>query len=77
MAIAIEGQMSLFDIDIEQDRRPCRYKFHRYIGQRVNGLHGPATIIRIDHIYYTDIRTDDGRDLVGTPHDLSPMEVET
>lgn len=74
MAIAIEGQMSLFDIDIEQDRRPCRYKFHRYIGQRVNSLHGPATITKIDHTYYTEIRTDDGRDLVGTPHDLSPRE---
>ena len=67
-----EGQLSIFDIGNEEDNRPCRYRFKRYIGQRVMSLHGPARIEKIEQ-YYTEIRLDNGRLLIGTPHDLTPL----
>ena len=70
-------QFSVFDIDVETDKRPCRYSFHRYLGQKVNTKkHGICTIIGIDGSYYTDIRSEKGERLVGTPYDIWPVEEE-
>ena len=70
-------QYSVFDIDIDTDKRPCRYDFHRYIGQKVHtNRFGICTITGIDGPYYTDIRSAKGELLVGTPHDLWPVEEE-
>ena len=71
-------QLTLFDIGIETDNRPCRYKFHRYIGQKVrHKRHGICMISNIDHPYYTELHTEKGRHIVmGTPCDISPVEDE-
>lgn len=72
----MKGQLTIFDA--YQDDRPCRYGFQRFIGQRVRvmiGAYGNHMIVTgaITWIgpYYTLIRTDDGRVLVGTPTSLS------
>ena len=68
-------QYSIYDMDIETDRRPCRYRFHRYIGQRVNtDRHGVCTITEIPGVYYTYIRSEKGEELVGTPTTIWPEE---
>lgn len=68
-------QYSIYDIDIETDRRPCRYRFHRYIGQRVRFRDGEiGTITEIPGIYYTYIIDRRGRELVGTPTTISPVD---
>lgn len=67
------GQFTIFDADIDQDRRPCRYRFRRYIGQKVKTLHGVGVITKIEQ-YYTTFRLADGRTLCGTPHDLVPVD---
>ena len=67
------GQYNFYDLDIDQDRRPCRYKFRRYIGQKVKTLHGVGVITKIEQ-YYTVFRLEDGRTLCGTPHDLTPLD---
>ena len=69
-------QFSVFDMDIETDPRPCRYNFRRYIGQKVRTDHGICTITRINGPYYTDIRSEKGERLVGTPYDIWPIEEE-
>ena len=68
-------QYTIYDMDIETDRRPCRYRFHRYIGQKVHtNRHGICTIVGISGAYHTDIRDEKGQLLVGTPYDLWPVE---
>lgn len=69
-------QYSIYDIGIETDRRPCRYDFHRYVGQRVRFFRSgeTGTITEIPGVYYTYVRTDRGRDLVGTPTTICPVE---
>ena len=75
--VQIKGQLSMFDILCpEEKRKPCEYKFQRYIGQRVRskskyGADYVGTITGIGP-YYTDILTDDGREIVGTPYDVWP-----
>ena len=71
----MNGQLSLFDINIEEDSRPCRYDFHRYVGQKVHTRsHGVCTITDIPGEYYTHIRSEKGELLVGTPYDISPIK---
>lgn len=76
----IKGQLSMFDIlGPEEKRKPCEYKFQRYIGQRVRskskyGADYVGTITGIGP-YYTDILTDDGREIVWTPYDVWPTEM--
>lgn len=64
-----EGQYSIFDA--VPKRKPCEYRFQRYIGQWVRDSHGVHQIAEIEH-YYT-IYTDR---MVGTPHDMRPLEEE-
>ena len=70
-------QYTIYDMNIETDRRPCRYKFHRYIGQKVRTRFGICTITNINGPYYTDMKDEKGRLLVGTPHDISPVEEDS
>lgn len=72
----IRGQISMYDAMAEnENRKPCEYRFHRFIGQRIRfwreGIE--ATISEIKP-YYTYCLTDNGEILVGTPYDISPME---
>lgn len=69
-----EGQLSIFDIDIETDDKPCRYKWHRYVGQRVICCGKPGVISDIMSEYYTEVHTDDRQILVGTPTTCCPEE---
>ena len=70
----MDGQMTIFDLGIETDTRPCRYKFHRYVGQRVKSSHGIGTVTEIASEYYTYVRTDGGETLCLTPYDMHPLE---
>lgn len=72
------GQMSIFDIHTDHNWKPCEYRFKRYIGQRVRskskyGVQYIGTIVSMEP-YYTNIRTDDGREIVGTPYDVEPVK---
>lgn len=72
----IKGQMSLFDfIDKPKKRRPCDYRFKRYIGQKVR-FRDRKGIYRITDIfpYYTYIINWKGEELVGTPYDIWPVD---
>ena len=77
----IAGQLSIYDAMAENEKRkPCEYNFQRYIGQRVrfsgdyHAHHGEVGTITGIGKYYTDIKMDDGRELAGTPYDISPAE---
>ena len=74
------GQLTVFDIGTEADRRPCRYRFKRYVGQKVRMMFGAYPgIVRVGRIreisdsYYTIVRIGN-RDFVGTPYNLSPAD---
>lgn len=68
----MNGQFSIFDLD--DKKRPCDYRFQRYIGQRVELLHGiKGAIINIQR-YYTEVLGDDGRLYAGTPSTCCPEE---
>lgn len=69
-------QLTLFDMGIETDNRPCRYNFHRYVGQMVDHSRcGLCRISNIDHPYYTELKTvKDYRIIMGTPYDIKPVE---
>lgn len=64
-------QFTVYDDGIEQDHRPCRYRFHRYVGQLVNSRFGVCEITEIISHYYTLIRDKHGRIWSVTPHDIS------
>lgn len=71
----MDGQFSIFDVGIKQDRRkPCEYAFARYIGQKVATNRYVGTICKIEP-YYTHIRTADGEVVAGSPHDLVPLDL--
>lgn len=76
----MKGQLTIFDwLGGYDDRRPCRYRFRRYVGQRVRIMIGsyydndirPATVVKVDDPYYTIVGDDNGREYVGTPYSLS------
>lgn len=72
----MKGQRTVYDDGIENDRRPCRYRFPRYIGQKVYCYGFPDevfTIIDIPSGYYTIIVSDKGRQFVGTPTTIWPI----
>ena len=70
----MNGQYSIYDMDIETDKRPCRYDFHRYVGQKVEMRNqGICTITEIPGPYYTYIRSAAGELLVGTPTTIAPI----
>lgn len=71
-----DGQLDIFDIGIETDDRPCRYKWHRYVGQRVVCCGKPGVITNIDSQYYTEVHTDDKQILAGTPTTCYPEKEE-
>lgn len=70
----MKGQMTIFDL--VNDGKPCRYKFQRHLGQKVEfwrtGIVGKIVEIRE---YYT-IVTVKGKLLVGTPYDIRPASEE-
>ena len=72
----MDQQLTLFDVGIETDDRPCRYSFHRYVGQMVNHTrYGICRISNIDHPYYTELQTEKGHHIImGTPYDIGPIE---
>ena len=70
-------QYTIYDMDIETDRRPCRYRFHRYVGQKVKMRNfGVCIITEIPGAYYTYIKDKKGQQLVGTPTTIWPAEEE-
>ena len=74
----MEGQLSLFDMDTKAEKRPCDYRFKRYIGQEVlfwlTGDKGK--IIRIEP-YYTIVDPGTGEGLLaGTPTTICPVNKE-
>lgn len=84
MSKELEGQLTIFDIRGTHDfRRPCDYRFQRYIGQRVKftgkyvrsrGRIGK--VVRIEP-YYTELVMEDNHEtLIGTPHDLDEVRDE-
>lgn len=70
------GQMTIFDIPKEQNkRRPCEYSFQRYIGQRVrlySSIEGivRGTIVEVKS-YYTIIKSN-CKLYAGTPTNTAP-----
>ena len=71
----IPGQMSIFDfIDRPAKRRPCDYRFHRYLGQKVY-LRGREGVFRVRAIfqYYTHVVDGHGEPWIGTPYDIWPV----
>jgi len=71
-------QYTIYDEGIETDRRPCRYRFHRYIGQKVRHIKDPNDVYEIVDIgssYYTTIRSKKEKGLlVGTPTTIYPVD---
>ncbi len=75
----MEGQLSLFDIH-NGTKRPCDYRFKRYIGQKVNISISEGDfvgeVIRIEP-YYTIIRVPGYPHLLaGTPTTFGPVNKE-
>lgn len=79
----MEGQLSLFDFfdNVQsQKRRPCDYKFKRYVGQRVNIMIGAyrgqaarnGVIKEIIDSYYTLVSVGN-KEFIGTPYNLSEV----
>lgn len=77
----MKGQISIFDTG--KKKRPCEYSFIRYIGQKVrfNKLFEPAgtyngeeAIITDIFPYYTYCRTKSGKQFVGTPGTIYPVD---
>ena len=67
----MKGQMNIFDL--VNDGKPCRYKFQRSLGQKVEFWRtGKFGIIVEIREYYT-IDKSDGKLLVGTPYDIRPV----
>lgn len=76
--IDMEGQLTIFDA--YQDDRPCRYRFKRYVGQKVNVMIGPymdhrivTGVITEIGPYYTTVRSGK-KEYAATPYNL--MEVK-
>lgn len=73
------GQLTMFDY--AQERRPCKYKFRRYIGQTVHliGVMGGDNVIGTVHMiepYYTIVKTKGGLLMCGTPYNTAPDDKE-
>ena len=70
----LEGQISIFDLSDETKRKPCEYKFQRYIGQSVRDIWWGriGKIIAIDS-YYTDVECTDGEVYAWTPTNTVPF----
>ena len=68
----MNGQITIFDTN--EKTRPCDYRFKRYIGQMVR-VHG-GKVGRITGIdkYYTYVKIEPGKTVIGTPHDMIPIE---
>lgn len=67
----MKGQMNIFDL--VNDGKPCRYKFQRHLGQKVEFWRtGNFGIIVEIREYYTIVKSD-GKLLVGTPYDIRPV----
>ena len=78
----MNGQLSMFDWHPNEERKPCHYRFKRYVGQEVQMMFGAykwATfktgVITYIGPYYTGVRIN-GRDYAGTPYNISPVEGE-
>lgn len=76
----MNGQMNIFDTG--KAIRPCDYSFKRYIGQRVKFKtygHRISQIGRITAIdkYYTFVKLENGKTIIGTPTTIIPVEVTT
>lgn len=70
----MKGQMNIFDL--VNDGKPCRYKFQRSLGQKVEFWRtGKFGIIVEIREYYTIVKSD-GKLLVGTPYDIRPASEE-
>lgn len=70
----MKGQLNIFDL--VNDGKPCRYKFQRSLGQKVEFWRtGEFGIIVEIREYYT-IVTVKGKLLVGTPYDIRPASEE-
>lgn len=75
----IPGQMTIFDFLKPEKRRPCDYRFHRYLGQKVRFNHGRDILPGIYTVkeiekYYTIVIDEGGRELAGTPTTIFPVD---
>ena len=70
----MNGQLSIFDLNNDNnERKPCDYRFKRYIGQKVRFWreNEEGTITDI-FPYYTYVKTSEGIK-VGTPTTIAPL----
>lgn len=75
MSDELYGQLSFFDLN-EEEKKAARYTFQRYMGQSVRHKCGATgKITKIDY-YYTTFEDENGKEYVGTPYDLAPLNPE-
>lgn len=76
------GQLTIFEYYANrEDRRPCDYKFRRYIGQTVHLIGvmcGDDVIGKVHMIdpYYTIVKLKGGLLMCGTPYNTAPDDKE-
>ena len=76
----MDGQLNLFDIHAEGERKPCDYSFERELGMRVvftgeGTLKGMTGTITSVEPYYTKVLTEWG-ERMGTPTSIAPAKDE-
>ena len=70
----VKGQYNIFSI-LGMNCGAGSYKFCRYIGQDVKHVSLPDKKLAIVDIelYYTILHDEHGKEIVGTPYDISPV----
>ena len=74
MSKELDGQLNIFDIAAQPG--PATYGFKRYLGQSVQHLNGATGKIYKMDKYYTFFKDRLGKDWVGTPTTISPLNPE-
>lgn len=74
MSKELDGQLNIFDI--AEQPGPATYRFKRYLGQSVQHLNGATGKIYKMDKYYTFFTDRLGKDWVGTPTTISPLNPE-
>jgi len=75
MSDELYGQMSFFDLNTEE-LKGARYTFKRYMGQSVRHKCGASGKITKIEQYYTTFVDERGKEYIGTPYDLAPLNPE-
>lgn len=74
MSKEIDGQLNLFDLTAQAG--PASYSFRRYIGQSVQHRNGATGKIYKCDRYYTFFTDRLGKDWIGTPTTIAPLNPE-